>query len=1355
MRCPVGYRLAVVLLVVAAGYCSDALADAWPTYLHDKARSGYTPEQPTLPLVDVWEFRPNVPPDPAWTVPAKEAARVRFDDAFHAIAVDGLVYFASSGDNKVYALYADNGEVAWTFFATAPVRLAPTYADGKIYVGSDDGFVYCLSADRGEMLWRERVGDDSDRVIGHGRMMSLWPVRSSVLVDDGVAYAAAGVFPSERIYIAALNAENGARIWRNDDAGDRGPEQKYDGISPQGYLLASNSTLYVASGRSMPAGFDRADGKFLFNLNPGGKVGGTYALLTDEHLVAGVNEQRVYDQKSGNTSEGGYAWAPAHRLIVRDNISYALTDHEITALDRTKVPEVAKERNKLAGERSIVEKMVRRTYYERYKLDEKAENYQEEYDRLTAEIDEMLAESKALKAKQEELESSAYLWRRDNDLRDSMILAGKTLFVGGEGRVIGIDAESGEWLWTGEIDGRASGLALSDGRLFVSTTAGAIHCFQQGSPKHVRQRVSPELRQNPYPDDEWQTVYAAAARKIVADTGIKKGFCLVLGCGEGRLALELARRTDLNIYAIDPDVEDVEAARKAIDAAGLYGSRITVDHGSLDDLPYPDYCANLIVSDDALRTGRLEMPVEELYRVLRPFGGIVAIGQPAEAGDRLPALEVKPIAAALSGIKETGLVELDQQRGTWIRHRRGALPGAGEWNHQYADTANTANSNDERVKTPLGVIWFGPPGPEHMVERHGRAAAPVARDGRLFVQGENTVMCYDAYNGTKLWQRDIPGAVRVRVDVDGSNFAVSEEGLFVGVRDKALRLDPETGETLAEYRMPSPADGQDQRWGSLATDGKRLYGTDADPLLEEYGARWQPASEDAVDNRHAYARFNAGGGMWRFMQKWPDWGREDTWKGALSGRMIESDAFFALDVESGAPQWIYRGNIAHTAMAITDEVVYLADANVTDEERLEAIRARRETYGLLTDEAEHIEEPGIYDVRKLLAVNSESGEIEWERIVDLTGSGGDKLGLMVYRDMLFVFGHFSNHDGSQFSKGQLGWRRVTVVDAEDGSDRWSKELNYLRRPFVIGDVLIVEPQGVDVETGELVTRTHPVTGEIVPWEFKRGGHSCGVCTASADVFFLRSDSINYYDFTRDTGMLPIGGMRAGCWINMITACGLALLPEASAGCTCSFPIRSTIAMAPRGEDRTWSVYVTSVPFKPVRHWRINLGAPGDRKDDQGNVWFGYPRLNLGYGVRFDLQEELAESGRFFAHSPDAAPLEGTDLPWVFSTGVEGLRRLELDLLDEGQGPAKYTVRLGFCEREFDSPGRRVFNVNLQGETVAENVDVAAEADGRYRAIVRTFSGVEVDRQLAIELVPASDEPAAMPLLNSIEILQEE
>ncbi|MFP6880171.1 MAG: hypothetical protein VCA34_04440, partial [Roseibacillus sp.] len=38
--------------------------------------------------------------------------------------------------------------------------------------------------------------------------------------------------------------------------------------------------------------------------------------------------------------------------------------------------------------------------------------------------------------------------------------------------------------------------------------------------------------------------------------------------------------------------------------------------------------------------------------------------------------------------------------------------------------------------------------------------------------------------------------------------------------------------------------------------------------------------------------------------------------------------------------------------------------------------------------------------------------------------------------------------------------------------------------------------------------------------------------------------------------------RPGCWINMIPASGLLLIPEGSSGCICSYPIQASMAFRP-------------------------------------------------------------------------------------------------------------------------------------------------------------------------------------------------
>ncbi|RKX99941.1 hypothetical protein DRP77_12420, partial [Candidatus Poribacteria bacterium] len=635
-----GVALGLLLPISALMSFSLSLAEDWPTYMHDIARSGVTSEELRPPLYEQWVFVPTQPPCPAWPPPKPapvegvlEPHRLDFDYAFHVVSAKGRVYFGSSANNKVYCLDARSGKVVWTFFTGGPVRLAPTVWDGRVYVGSDDGFVYCLRAEDGRLLWKFRAAPHGDKVLGNGRMISLWPVRTGVLVDKGIAYFGAGVFPYEGVYLYALRARDGKLIWKNDSWGFF--RSGWGSRSPQGYLLADEKRLYVPTGRTPPACFDRETGRLIYHregtMAPGWQgryhylFGGCYALIAGEHLYSGGREVVALNRRTGKT---GFAWFSGRKLIVTVDVSYLLTGKELIALDRSTYIEASRRRFSLVEEKiRLTERVNRAKGREREELKRQLE----EVNRKLKEVEEFMAE-KAVK------------WKLPCELSSSMIKSGDVLFVGGKGAVIAVDAVTGKELWRCEVEGEARGLAVANGRLYVSTDKGNIYCFARkkvSSPTRVVERAEPE----PYPRDELTPVFEEVAERILEETGIRRGYCLVLGCGSGRLAYELAKRSELIIYGIELDVEKVKRAREALDRAGIYGTRVTVEAGPLSELPYPDYFANLIVSEEALVSGRPVGKASELFRVLKPCGGMIYIGQTEEAaeltGKKLTAEELR------------------------------------------------------------------------------------------------------------------------------------------------------------------------------------------------------------------------------------------------------------------------------------------------------------------------------------------------------------------------------------------------------------------------------------------------------------------------------------------------------------------------------------------------------------------------------------------------------------------------------------------------------------------------------------------------------------------------------------------
>ncbi|NOZ19904.1 MAG: PQQ-like beta-propeller repeat protein, partial [Planctomycetes bacterium] len=206
-------RVSLLFLLGTLLFLGVVAAADWPTYLHDNHRSGVTAEQPAMPLGEQWTFIARYAPQPAWPEPQAKPSRVRFDTAYH------VLYFGSSADNKVYALDAKTGEERWAAFTGGPIRIAPTVSNGRVYVASDDGWAYCLNAADGKEVWKRRAAPGDERILGHGRMISLWPMRAGVMVEDGVAYFCAGIFPAEGVFIHAVRAEDGKPLWTNDTSG--------------------------------------------------------------------------------------------------------------------------------------------------------------------------------------------------------------------------------------------------------------------------------------------------------------------------------------------------------------------------------------------------------------------------------------------------------------------------------------------------------------------------------------------------------------------------------------------------------------------------------------------------------------------------------------------------------------------------------------------------------------------------------------------------------------------------------------------------------------------------------------------------------------------------------------------------------------------------------------------------------------------------------------------------------------------------------------------------------------------------------------------------------------------------------
>ena len=983
------------------------LGDDWPQYRKDAGRTGYTAESLPVGLRLVWTHEARQPPTPAWP----RSRRMTFDHAYQPVVAAGRLHFGSSADCKVYALEAATGEELWSFFTGGPVRFAPAVSDGRLFVGSDDGYLYCLSAASGELLWKRRGGPDDRKVLGNERMVSLWPVRGGPVVLDSTVYFAAGIWPSEGLYIRAVDPSNGAPLWVNDSSGTiymaqpHGGANAKSGPAAQGYLAATSGQLFVPTGRAVPAAFDRGIGKFqYFHLQKYGQRGGADVMASGRGIFnGGLSYLASSGELLGRLSGSALAASPAGIISCS---AKKLTAHRLRE----------KETKNRKGQ--VVRKLA---------------------------------------------PASVWSHRRAQGTPAALIVAGDTAIIGQENSVLTHDLKSGKELASLEVDGTVHGLAVAGGRLFASTDRGKIFCFAAGgsTPEETPKSDRPPATTSASPDGVSE-VAARAAEAILRQTGIREGYCLDLGCGDGQLALEIARRSRLKIYAVDPDAGQVAAARRKLDAAGFHGTRVTVHRAALDATGYPQHFANLIVSGRSIQEGTAMLPDGELTRLLRPYGGVACTGRPDE-------LQMV---------------------------RRGALPGAGSWTHQYADPANTACSGDVRVRGKLETLWYRDVD-QPVPQRHGRGPAPLFSQGRLLCEGLDSVVAVDAYNGHVLWRFPLKGILRA-YDGDhlmgtagtGSNYCVAGGSVYVRREDHCIRIDLATGKQLGLFKAPPRADGAPGIWGFIACEDGVLYGSLADP-----------------DHVVTY-RYQPGGD--------------------LSHQLTESGSIFAMDALTGDLKWHYVAShsIRHNAIAIGGDRVYVID-------RPAAIFDRRRKPAK-TD----------HPAGELIAIDAQTGEEVWKSGDDIHGT---MLALSVPHKALLMC-----YQNTRFKLASEVGGRLTVLGTDDGKRFWEKKkgVRYGTRPVINDRTIYAEGGAWDL-----------LTGEDRPFYLKRS-YGCGQMASGASMLLYRSATLGYFDLEENIENRDFGGIRPGCWINAIPAGGMVLVPDASAGCACSYLNQAWIALRP-------------------------------------------------------------------------------------------------------------------------------------------------------------------------------------------------
>ena len=120
--------------------------------------------------------------------------------------------------------------------------------------------------------------------------------------------------------------------------------------------------------------------------------------------------------------------------------------------------------------------------------------------------------------------------------------------------------------------------------------------------------------------ENFMPAIVSTAKQVIEDYGILEGACVDVGCGTAVFAIELCRRSNLKIYAVEKEKAIYEVARMNIEKEGLV-DRIIPMLGDAHDLPFENEFADLIISRGSYHCWKDKVLVfKEIYRLLRRDG---------------------------------------------------------------------------------------------------------------------------------------------------------------------------------------------------------------------------------------------------------------------------------------------------------------------------------------------------------------------------------------------------------------------------------------------------------------------------------------------------------------------------------------------------------------------------------------------------------------------------------------------------------------------------------------------------------------------------------------------------------------
>lgn len=469
----------------------------------------------------------------------------------------------------------------------------------------------------------------------------------------------------------------------------------------------------------------------------------------------------------------------------------------------------------------------------------------------------------------------------------------------------------------------------------------------------------------------------APARRILSATGVEGGLVVHVGCDDGRLTAALHAGDNYVVQGLDEDEDDVAEARRRIKSLGLYGD-VTAVRWSGDYLPYVDGLVNLLVVEEP---GSISG--KEMMRVLRPHG----------------------VACVKRGNR-------------WAMRVKRWPDETDEWTHFMRDPEGSCLSRDKAVGPPKGLRWSGGPLWARSHEHTAGMQAMVSAGGRVFyVMDEGRtesiqlppkymLTARDAFNGTVLWKRELPGWFNHLYPLKSGPAYMPRRLVAVGdtvyvapgAGKNVLALDAATGELRREYENTATTTEL------ICSNGVVFPVVDPDRQMVDY------------------------------KQEHPNcWRERDRASTKFAWKTGSSERLMAIDAETAEVRWVMKSPVAPMTLAVDYRMA------------------------------------SFYDGESVVALDRESGEVLWEseglpKTGTLrTGYGGPRL---LLHGQYVLFSPHGKIFALEADSGEVVWS----VSGKPRSGHFSPEDIFVIGDIVWAAGTARGPNskyvGYDLETGE-------------------------------------------------------------------------------------------------------------------------------------------------------------------------------------------------------------------------------------------------------------------------------------------------